>query len=54
MFRPEHDVASETHVGPGLKTSQSALLDQVVAELTESKSGWVVAKVRAGYHAQVD
>ena len=52
MFRPWHDVNSENHIGPGLETLQAAFFDQFIAELTESKSGLVVAEVRSGYHAK--
>ena len=52
MFRPWHDVTSEEHIGPRLKALQAAFFDQFIAKLTESKSGLVVAEVRAGYHAK--
>ena len=52
VFRPWHDVTSEIHIRPCLRTLQVAFFDQFIAELTESKSGLVVAEVWAGYHAQ--
>jgi hypothetical protein len=48
MFRPWHDVTSETHISPGLEAPQSASFDQFIAKLTESKSSIVVAEVWAG------
>ena len=53
MSRPgQHDIA-EVHIGPGLEARQSALFDQVIAELAEAKSGLVVAEARAGDHAKM-
>ena len=43
---------AERHIGPGLETLQAAFFDQFIAELTESKSGLVVAEVRSGDHAK--
>ena len=34
-------------IGPGLEALQTALFHQVIAELTEAKSGPVVAEARA-------
>src|SRR5262249_6768660 len=53
MFRPGHHVASETHIGPGLEALQFASFDQLIAKLTKSKAGIVIAEMRAGHHAQV-
>ena len=53
MSRPGQDAIAEFHVDPGLEAHQSALLDQVVAELTEAIDGGpVVAKACAGDHGQ--
>ena len=52
MFRPGHDIVSETCIGPGLEALQAAFLDQFVAEATESKSGLVVVEMWTGDHAK--
>jgi hypothetical protein len=52
MFRPWHDETSENHIGPCLEAFQTAFFSQFITELTEAKSGLVVAEVRAGYHAK--
>src|SRR6266404_1662629 len=51
MFRPWHDVTSETHIGPGLEPLQSASFDQFIAKSAKSKSGIVIAEMRTGHHA---
>jgi hypothetical protein len=38
VFRPCHDVTSEKHIGPCLKTLQAAFFDQFIAELTVSSA----------------
>src|SRR5258707_6402618 len=52
MFRPWHDLTSETRIDPVLEPLQTAFFDQFITELAEAKSGLVVAKVRSGYHAK--
>ena len=52
MSRPRHDEIAEVHIGPGLEALQSTLLDQLIAELAEAKSGLIVAEVRSGDHAK--
>ncbi len=49
MSRPWHDDISEIHVRARLEVLQSVLLDQIVAEPTESRSCVVVAEARSGY-----
>src|SRR5208282_4081984 len=48
MSRPRYDVGPEVFVGPGLEALQLALFDQLAAELTEPKSGRIVAEARPG------
>src|SRR5215471_3118081 len=44
MFRPRHDVTSEHHRSLGLKPLQAAFFNQFIGELTESRSGVVIAE----------
>ena len=44
MSRPGQDVSSKLVIDPGLEPCQSALLDQLIAELAEAKTGRIVAK----------
>ena len=53
MFRPRHDVTSESQIGPGLEALQSTFFDQFMAEAAEAKSDVVVAEAWASYHAKV-
>jgi hypothetical protein len=52
MFRPGHDELCKPVIGPRLEPLQPTLLDQFIAELTESKSGFLIAKVRSSYLAE--
>src|SRR5690348_4959059 len=52
MFRPWHDDISERHISTGLEALQSAFFDQFIAELTELKSGLIVAEARSGDDAK--
>src|SRR3984893_4908905 len=52
MFRPWHDDTSERHICTGLEALQSAFFDQLVTELTESKTGLIVAEARSGDNAK--
>src|SRR5216683_2041842 len=52
MFRPWHDDISERHICTGLEALQSAFFDQFIAELTELKSGLIVAEARSGDDAE--
>src|SRR3984893_14570077 len=52
MFRPWHDETSERHICTGLKALQSAFFDQFITELTESKTGLIVAEARSGDDAK--
>src|SRR5690242_1458211 len=42
MFRPWHDDISERHVCTSLEALQSAFFNQLITELTESKTGLIV------------
>src|ERR1700739_892423 len=48
IVRPGGDVSSKLVIGSGLETPQSALLDQLITELSEAKTGPIIAKTRAG------
>src|SRR5215469_3012285 len=52
MFRPWHDVAAETRIGPGLEPLQAAFLNEFVTEASESKSVAVGAELRSSYHTK--
>ncbi len=52
MSRPGEDVSSKLVIDPGLETPQSALLDQLITELAEAKTGPIIAKTRAGDRAK--
>jgi hypothetical protein len=47
MSRPWQDGMSQGQIGQGLEAPQSPSFDQVVAELSEAKSGLEVAEMRA-------
>ena len=51
-LRPGEDLNCKIVIGPGLKSLQSAFLDQVIAELTEARPGLIVAEARAGNRAK--
>jgi hypothetical protein len=53
MFRPGHDMTSESQIGPGLEALQSTFFDEFITQPTELKSYVVFAKMRASYHAKV-
>src|SRR5215467_2677997 len=48
MLCPGDDDIAERHIGPCLISLQSAFFDELIAELTESRSGLVVAEARSG------
>ena len=52
VLRPWHDKLREPEIGRSLEPVQATFRDQFIAELTESKSGLVIAKVRSGYPAE--
>src|SRR5215469_899830 len=52
MFCPWHNHTCEAHVGPALEALQFTLLDQFIAQLTETKAGLVVAESLARYRAK--
>ena len=52
MSRPGEDPSRKVIIGPGLKTLQSAFLDQIIAELAEAKPGLVIAEARAGHRTK--
>src|SRR5215510_10256962 len=47
MSRPGDDDIPERHIGPCLKTLQSAFFHELISKLTESRSGLVVAEARS-------
>src|SRR5262249_48523229 len=52
MFCPWHNDISETHIRSSFIALQAALLNQFIAEPTESKSVLVVAETRSGYNGK--
>ena len=51
MSRPREDVSSKLVINSGLGTPQSALLNQLIAELAEAKAAPIIAKTRTGDRA---
>src|SRR5919197_4299570 len=49
---PYTDEGSQEHIGPGLEALKPAPFNQVIAELTEAISGFVVGEARASDHAK--
>src|ERR1700735_1200899 len=47
MSRPREDVSSKLVIDSGLGAPQSALLNQLIAELAEAKTAPIIAKTRA-------
>src|SRR5580704_1525149 len=54
VHRPRHDHICKVHIGPRSETLQSASFDEFVSKPPELKSGFVVAKARAGNHPEHD
>ena len=54
VSRPRHHERANAQVGPRLIARQAAFLDQVISELAEPKSVFVVAKARPGKKGQPD
>src|SRR5260370_16017886 len=52
MSRPGEDVSSKLVIDSGLETRQSALLDQLITELAEAKTGPTVAEPRPSDRAK--
>src|SRR5689334_21470817 len=52
MSRPGEAVSSKLVIDSGLENPQSALLDQLITELAEAKTGAIIAKTRAGDRAK--
>src|ERR1700731_5082330 len=53
MSCPGQNDIAKVHIGPGLKTRQSAFFDQVIAEPTEAVRLLIVAEAGAGDDAKV-
>src|SRR5215467_1742122 len=52
MSRPRQNDVAERIQGSSPKAPQSAFLDQIVPELTETKSCLIVAEARSGYNCE--